>query len=200
MKLFGYRMSRDYGFAPNPFYGWCTLATCKPRIRKSAEVGDWVFGIGGRATGCYEKLMFAMLVDEIMSFNSYWDDPRFKCKKPVLNGSTKQRYGDNIYHKEAGNWIQEDSHHSFEEGVMNTRNLAQDTQTNRVLLSKNYVYYGAEAIGIPTQFRCFGEDHYDICNTGRDFKKNYPEDLVIVFHQWLATQCELGLQGWPVKM
>ena len=39
-------MTRDYGFAPNPFFGFCTLANCKPKIRKSANVGDWIIGTG----------------------------------------------------------------------------------------------------------------------------------------------------------
>lgn len=38
------RVARDYGFAPNPFFGVCTLATCKPRIRSVAQIGDWVVG------------------------------------------------------------------------------------------------------------------------------------------------------------
>ena len=33
---------RDYGFAPNPYFGYCTLATCKPVIRRCAGVGDWI--------------------------------------------------------------------------------------------------------------------------------------------------------------
>ncbi|WP_225761747.1 hypothetical protein [Acinetobacter sp. Marseille-P8610] len=34
MKIFSYVVSRDFGFAPNPFFNFCTLATCKPKIRK----------------------------------------------------------------------------------------------------------------------------------------------------------------------
>ena len=35
MHCFRYRMDHDYGFAPNPFWGTLTLATCKAQIRKS---------------------------------------------------------------------------------------------------------------------------------------------------------------------
>lgn len=45
MKYFFYILKHDSGFAPNPFYGFCTLATCKPEIRKQAEVGDWIVGL-----------------------------------------------------------------------------------------------------------------------------------------------------------
>jgi len=40
-ELHSYVVARDYGFAPNPFFGFCTLATCKPRLRSVAQVGDW---------------------------------------------------------------------------------------------------------------------------------------------------------------
>lgn len=34
MTLYSYVVAHDFGFAPNPFDGLCTLATCKPDIRK----------------------------------------------------------------------------------------------------------------------------------------------------------------------
>lgn len=33
-KLYAYKMTHDTGFAPNPYFGVCTLACCKPRIRR----------------------------------------------------------------------------------------------------------------------------------------------------------------------
>ncbi len=45
-RIYSYVVRYDSGFAPNPFYGYCTLATCKPDIRRGAEVGDWVVGSG----------------------------------------------------------------------------------------------------------------------------------------------------------
>src|SRR5262245_31415483 len=44
VRLYSYVVARDYGFAPNPFYGFCTLATCKPDIRRTADIGDWIVG------------------------------------------------------------------------------------------------------------------------------------------------------------
>jgi hypothetical protein len=41
-RLFTYVITHDAGFAPNPFYGVLTLNFCKPLIRRTAEVGDWV--------------------------------------------------------------------------------------------------------------------------------------------------------------
>ena len=79
-RLYSYIVARDYGFAPNPFYGFCTLATCKPRIRKKAEVGDWVIGTGSKSKGRDGHLVYAMRVTETMSFDEYWADSRFHRK------------------------------------------------------------------------------------------------------------------------
>ena len=42
--IFRYVLMHDSGMAPNPRGGLISLATCKPRIRESARVGDWVIG------------------------------------------------------------------------------------------------------------------------------------------------------------
>ncbi|MFH1218838.1 MAG: hypothetical protein V1694_00060, partial [Candidatus Eisenbacteria bacterium] len=156
MRLFSYIVARDYGFAPNPFYGWCTLATCKQRIRAPANIGDWIVGTGAKTK--YDlsgHIIFAMQVCEILSFDGYWTESRFACKKPVLNGSLKQVYGDNIYHRRGGNWTQADSHHSLEGGLPNDRNIDRDTSTNCVLVGSRFVYFGASAPVIPRVFRPF---------------------------------------------
>ena len=46
MKFYSYVIPRDFGFAPNPHFGYCTLATCKQGIRRSAHVGDWIGAFG----------------------------------------------------------------------------------------------------------------------------------------------------------
>lgn len=105
-KAYSYIVARDYGFAPNPFYGVLTLATCKPGIRKTASVGDLIIGCSDKAHG--NKLIYVALVSEVLTFDQYWNDLRFAKKKPVMNGSLKKLYGDNIYHHDAnGNWMQE---------------------------------------------------------------------------------------------
>jgi hypothetical protein len=47
-RLFSYVLRKDDGAAPNPFWGVCTLAICKPVIRRTAEVDDWVVGTGSK--------------------------------------------------------------------------------------------------------------------------------------------------------
>src|SRR5438034_11308809 len=118
MRLYSYVIARDYGFAPNPFFGFCTLATCKPMIRKTAQVGYLIIGTGSKTCGMVGVLVYVMKVAETVTYDQYWEDPRFRVKRPNLRGSLKQAYGDNIYHRnpETCGWIQENSHHSLPDG------------------------------------------------------------------------------------
>lgn len=43
-RIFRYILVHDHGIAPCPTDGLITLATCKPSIRRTAAVGDWVLG------------------------------------------------------------------------------------------------------------------------------------------------------------
>ena len=43
-KIYRYILATDNGMAPCVYKGLVTLATCKPKIRRKANVGDWVAG------------------------------------------------------------------------------------------------------------------------------------------------------------
>lgn len=149
--LYSYAITRDFGFAPNPFHGICTLATCKPHVRKAANIGDWVMGVGGNALGpIRRKCVFLMKVSEKVRFQEFWDNHRYALKKPVRNGSHVQMLGDNIYHRcNDGTWIQEDSHHSNSDGTPNIVNLNRDTGScDQVLVSECFFYFGSCAIDV----------------------------------------------------
>lgn len=192
MKIYSYVVPRDYGFAPNPFYGVCTLATCKPKIRNTAVIGDWIMGFGAANSGAKiaGKLIFAMKVDEKLSFNEYWSKDEYQCKKPIMNGSLKQNYGDNIYHKEKGIWLQSDSHHSLEYGLVNIDNLNKDTSTDAVLLSRKFWYFGKEAIEVP-------KDLLELVYRGRGHKSPIVDESDII--NWLDNLPEKGFIGEPSK-
>ncbi len=151
--VFVFVVARDFGFAPNPFHGFCTLACCKPRIRSAAQIGDWVFGVAGRQLAPPNHCVFGMRVTEAASFDDYWNNPRFEVKRPVRNGSRVTMLGDNIYrrHDCKGGWIQEDSHHSRPDGTPDVSNIEKDTKTNRVLISEDFTYFGSLAPKVPNE-------------------------------------------------
>ncbi|WP_434345580.1 hypothetical protein ACN6A1_26700 [Myxococcus virescens] len=199
MKLYSYIVARDFGFAPNPFHGFCTLATCKPRIRSGAGVGDWIIGTGAKKKYKFAgRLIYAMQVSEVLDFDRYWTDPRFLRKRPSLGGSLKVIYGDNIYHREDGRWVQADSHHSLENGHPNNANIAVDTSVNRLLVGTKFVYWGRAAPTIPKQFRSFRKTGEDICCRARNHRV-FEDELATSFVDWLEQQGKWGVQGEPLE-
>jgi len=152
-KVYIYVVDRDFGFAPNPFHGVCTLATCKPGIRNKAKVGDWVIGMGGSRLNATGRCVFAMRVTEKITFNEYWSSPVFRDKKPIRNGSFRMMVGDNIYflHPDSNEWQQADSHHSNTDGSPNEKNLSTDTKSKMVLISRHFYYFGNSAPDIPAE-------------------------------------------------
>lgn len=197
MRLYSYVVARDFGFAPNPFFGVCTLATCKPKIRKAARIGDWVVGTGSKTKGREGSIVFAMCVTETLTFDQYWKDPRFRNKRPNLRGSKKQAFGDNIYHRNraTGPWHQEDSHHSFPHGEPNRLNIENDTQADRVLIGSDYVYWGGSGPRVPKRFRDF--QGIDICGK-RGHKCHFPDHMIEGFVRWIRSLGDRGYCSTPL--
>jgi len=190
MRLFSYIVTHDTGFAPNPFWGYCTVATCKPVIRKVAEVGDWVVGISPKEQG--NKLIYVMEVNEKMPIEDYFNDPRFEKKKPNMNSDKiVDRTGDNIY-KPLGNgsFIQLHSLHSKKDGSEDLAQKEHDLNGKFVLVSKNFVYYGAEAIDLPENLREL--------IVGRGHKSNFSKEIINNFHKFVQS-LPRGIQGRPYK-
>jgi hypothetical protein len=101
--LYSYVVEHDRGHAPNPGYGYCTLAHCKyqhsKRRRNLVEMAiedNWIVGTGGsnplKSAG-NGKLIYLMQVTEKLPLEEYWRDKRFREKRPVPD----QKFpGDNI--------------------------------------------------------------------------------------------------------
>ena len=89
-------MRNDEGFAPNPYYGVLTLATCKPQLRKNSNVvpGVWIAGWLGKNTerdgkkyGSSEhKLIYLARITDKMSIASYWE--HYPQKRPKRNSGS----------------------------------------------------------------------------------------------------------------
>lgn len=199
MRLYSYIVRFDVGFAPNPFHGWCSLGTCKSTMRRTVRLGDWIVGTGSTEYGLNGRLVFVMRVDEDLTFDAYWHDPRFQAKKPSLHGSYMQAVGDNIYYRDAsGRWVQADSHHSNHDGTPNRVNLADDTKTDRVLLSQDFAYWGGTAIEIPGRFMDNPEG-IRLCHDRQGYKNDFPAFFVDNFIAWFRSLGQTGYLGDPAE-
>jgi len=172
--MYVYVVDRDFGFAPNPFHGYCTLATCKAPMRKQVEIGDWVLGVGGGRLDATGRCVYLMKVTEIVTYNDYWRDLRFQRKKPLRNGSSVMMVGDNIYHKgpDGQSWLQEDSQHSNSDGTPNLDNVRIDTESDHVLISKHFYYFGSKAPEIDLESIGY--------QNGRNYAKKFLGDAEII--------------------
>lgn len=152
-NVYIYVVRYDFGFAPNPFDGVCTFACCMPVIRRTAKVGDWLIGMGGRDLKATGRCIYAMRVTDHLSFNEYWNSEQFRVKRPVRHGSRRAMVGDNIYRTDpqSGKWLQENSVHSQPNGEQDLPNTEHDTQTDRVLISEEFFYFGENAPAVPSK-------------------------------------------------
>ena len=92
-KIYSYVLRHDSGAAPNPFWGVCTLVICKPPIRRTAAVGDWVIDTGSVKATCNDgqqhdlsaSLLYAMKITQIMTMEEY----DRQCGKGIAGKDTR---------------------------------------------------------------------------------------------------------------
>lgn len=192
LRLFSYVIDHDVGFAPNPFGGLCTLAACKPMIRNQAHIGDYVIGTGSTARGKRpRRLIYWMKVNEVVDIQQYWEGRPYRRKRPLLSGSVAQQYGDNIYHRVAGELVQEDSFHSQPHGVIDLPNFNRDTnRTTRVLVGRDFAYYGADPRMMPPEYD-------DFIRKGQGHLSRFDAARLAAFLEWLLGDARRGLLAEP---
>jgi Nucleotide modification associated domain 2 len=152
-NLYTYTIPYDDGAAPNPFHGMCTLAICKPAVRRSASVGDWVAGLSsknspsGDLSGC---LVYAMHVDEVLTMREYdrQASRRWPHRIPnVKSFDLSDRLGDCIYDYSKDPPLQR-------KGVHGPNNAKTDLGGRNVLLSRDYYYFGGQVSCCSRNHRC----------------------------------------------
>jgi len=191
MKMYSYVVRYDDGAAPNPFWGYCTLAICKPRIRRSAQVGDWIIGTGSRENVGYGRLIYAMRVTEVMRLEEYGHDERFEKKIPVGQSGLRS-LGDNIYYVDKDGLVKQrfPSVHSYPDRE-NMTSKGHDLSGRNVLISKlgDFSYFGRNAPEIPVSLSC-------LVKKGPDHKCNFSQDIIDRFLVWIEGK-DCGLSGFP---
>lgn len=192
MRIFAYILKFDSGFAPNPFHGWCTLACCKPAIRRKARPGDWIVGITPRAHG--NRVAYAMRVEESLTFEGYWSDLRFRAKRPrwQRGAPVVENCGDNCYEPSGdGEFRQLPSRHwDHENNRESEREKAKDLRGKRVLVGRRFCYFGADAVPFP--------EHVSVKLPARFHRVNFTDQEKAALLPFLEGLTQ-GIQGQPRK-
>ena len=187
-RLHTYVVATDLGLAPNPFHGVCTLAVCKPVIRRTASVGDWILGTGSKTRGHQGRAVYAMQVAETLDFETYWRDPRFHAKRPDPAGSPSRRAGDNLHWFDPADRAWNTVPGSYHDGAWHR---ARDLRGRQVLIAWDFVYWGGEGPPVPP---C--ADVNVVCS-GRGHRNCFPPEAVDAFASWIRVTGLPGRIGWP---
>jgi Nucleotide modification associated domain 2 len=184
MAIFSYVLVYDTGFAPNPFGGFCTLATCKPKIRLKARVGDWVIGTGSTRGVGHRRLVYAMRISEIVPLEIYGSDPSFASKRPKFDGAHWRQFGDSIYYRnKQGAWQQRPSQHGTEE-------MDRDLRGENVLMAEEFYYFGQKAVPLPSEL-------LPLVKKGPGHRRCTEPQLEERLASWLRSTFPAGKLGEP---
>jgi hypothetical protein len=183
MEIFSYVVTHDTGFAPNPFGGFLTLATCKPRIRARAGKGDILVGAGSASTVGNQRLVYAAEIADVIPIEEYGALPKYAVKQPSTRGQWWRKHGDNIYFSVDGEWAQRRNAHHLK------RDMPRDLSGKNVLVCKRFWYFGDAAIEMPPEFN-------EVIKRGPGHKKIKDESLARRFVEWLR-KLPTGRHGTP---
>jgi hypothetical protein len=151
-RVFRYVVKHDSGFAPCFDDNVCSLACCKPNIRRSAAVGDWVLGFAPRKKGD-ARLLYAMRIGEVLNFESYATDFRFG-----------QRL-DNIYQPDGSGEFRRVAAHNIH---LDLRDKLTDLSGRNVLIADEWWHFGVD--GLDLRIALDGAIAYRLWYSGRGHK------------------------------
>lgn len=170
-NLYCYKMTWAAEFAPNPYHGILTLATCKPVIRRCAKIGDWISGWtsitvhdkNGKSHSFREgqRLIYLAKISDIIPIAEYWN--RYPEKRPheIATGietssatsdsenhpliNPKYDTGDNIYKPLVPNASLPDDFELMPNRDHGTDCKVHDISGKNVLICPEFYYFGIKA-------------------------------------------------------
>lgn len=166
-RLYSYKLTHDTGFGPNPLGGILTLATCKPAMRRSRNVGDWIAGctsstLNDDGVG-QERLIYLIHVERKLPIADYFREQAYRYKIPDMTSARAiDRAGDNIYKPNRKNAVAPEyfeqlrnPHHwrGTKSCGGSTFHRDKDISGQNVLIASKFVYFGSNALEIPDALR-----------------------------------------------
>jgi hypothetical protein len=124
-----------------------------------------------------------MRVESVLPFDEYWR--RYPSKQPSSIALRKAQ-GDNIWHRDtSGNWCcAPDARHD-------ESNKKRDLKGRNALVSREFYYFGRDAIHIPGRFR-------NLVASTQGHKNTHDARLITGFWKWIRADApKLGRIGLP---
>lgn len=167
-KLFSYVVEHDRGFAPNPFGNYCILAKCKYRKKP------------GKRRNIVE---LAEKGDWIVGTGG--------------SGGESSGHGTLLYAMRVDEKITLAEYYNderFQGRAGNTPDEAHRTDTY-ALITQHFFYFGKNAVSIET----IPKEHlsHPLEKKGRGYRKDFCEEFIEGFSQWVESNYEIGVHGDP---
>ena len=203
LRLFSYKMTHDTGFAPNPFHGVLTLATCKPGIRRTKKKDDWVAGFSSKALSNHanrlkvdispDALIYLGKIKDVMPIADYYRDELYQCKIPSDEklGSQISCMGDNIYEPSP-------SEPDVYKQVSNPNHKRDDDKRHdvsgkNVLIFSEFYYLGQKGKPIPDDIKISRPEG----PTGYGYKTDDKNREVTKLIEWVQNNFKAERNGYP---
>jgi hypothetical protein len=184
-RFFLYRLQTDAGSAPNVHGDVCTLALCKPMIRRSAKVGDYIIGLRGRSgeigklgPHAVDSVLYVMRVTRKMTMAEY--DAYCTAELPVKIPAPENEFLGDCQYTTAG---------AQRLGPHSPVHAERDLGGKFVLLGDtaraNY-WYRRDPVGVrlPADLA----DEWDVSSVARGHRvKAYNAKTETRLHEWLET-------------
>jgi len=178
-RIYRYIVRHDGGSAPRPYGGVCTLAICKPMIRRTADINDWVIGLRSRSP-C--QVIYVMQVAESIALGEYWLKADYTNRRPGFSPIP-----DNIYKLSENGELEQ-----VNNGVHDLDLMGRDVSGQYALVGTRFWYFGSNSPPLPT---CL--EHLAHRGVGYSVYKNRRADDTEKLEKWLATW-PCGVHGRPI--
>lgn len=193
VKLYSYCVRFDNGTAPNPYWGWCTLAICKPAIRRAASEGDWIVGTGskndprGDLSG---RVIFVMQVTDIIALEDYDAFAGDYCPRKIPRPTAadwRWRLGDAIYDFSTRPASIRPGDHGH-----TIHHRRHDLGGSNVLTSRTFWYFGGDGPKLKGRLRT-------LVIQGKGHRSTMNGTLLPSFLNWIKRLGRRGVRGRPAS-
>ncbi len=176
-RIWRYVLAADNGMAPCSDDGMLSLTCCKPLIRRSACVGEWVVGFAPKGIR-RGHVAWAGRIAEVVSLGEY--EQRFSGRRDAIYKLAGYSWGDqeiltplrNDYHADEGS-------------------RSRDRSGKNALIFEPFWYWGGEGIAAPDEISDLA--HYYV---GQSARNSSPERIALL-ETWLRSVAAPGVHGKP---
>ncbi len=132
MNIYFYKLVADNGGAPCIQRGSLSLAICKPMIRKTAKIGDLIFGFAANSLSRDNRLIYIARITDKLSGPTYYISNRYFQREDCIYEFKEGRFARRRGAK----------HHHRPENLVHDLGSAPSYSRAHVLLSTDFRYFG----------------------------------------------------------